>query len=567
MNLSVVLTKLEEALARIGLPAGPDSLLNHRTLLGILAGTAGALLGWILTEPFSEDFGFWRDFAILSGVGFFICMLIMSMESLLTSGVRGLIKHLLSAVLYCLVIVIPTVLVVKLLLMPSAAPPPKQNKVFILDTSGSMKGKSLETLKLAMNTFSNVIEQKNATQYVPLASISFDTDARVMTEPTTNYATFRAGVGRLEAEGLTNMPAAFELAEALITKYHLDAPAASASKNAPYTPVEVYFVTDGMPMIRPLHLPITRDQAMAVIQEGREKTLAAVQFFKDRGIPVNTIGAGEEFEPEFLQQISQQTGGKFVAARNIADLVRILEGMGNQVTLTGSPSTGSVKTATSRLIGWAIVGMAIGLTAALLRRPSGAAIGGIIYMPDVSSRALTYAIVGGLIGGALGALVFILIQMVLGALGVTSGLLNRLVGFTILGACVGFAVNYALAAAGRFFLVPLMGPQEGLALVIDKSPCTVGSSEAADLTIRGDALIRPMSAAFTFAQKGTSGGGETVTRVAVREQENVRVNGMPTRQAELKQGDRLTIGETEFRFTSAGIQGVFQGRNKFAAAQ
>lgn len=67
---------LERFLSSLGLPAGPDRAINHKTIVGLLAGLLGGFVGWLIPEPYHEDFSFWRDFFILVSVGFFVCLFV-----------------------------------------------------------------------------------------------------------------------------------------------------------------------------------------------------------------------------------------------------------------------------------------------------------------------------------------------------------------------------------------------------------------------------------------------------------------------------------------------------------
>lgn len=65
MSADKIASGIEGWLARHRIPAGPDALINRKTILGWLLEIWGALTGWELFEPGRERFGFLRDSWIL----------------------------------------------------------------------------------------------------------------------------------------------------------------------------------------------------------------------------------------------------------------------------------------------------------------------------------------------------------------------------------------------------------------------------------------------------------------------------------------------------------------------
>ena len=545
MNVNRFVTKVEKTLAQLGLPAGPDNLINHRVILGVVGGSLGALIGWLLTEPFQEDFSFWRDFLILSSVGFFVCLLIMSLESLFERDLKTVARNLLVSAAYSIVIIVPTVIVVKLLITPGATTIAPSTKVFVLDTSGSMEGAPLDALKKALNSYVTIVQQRGIGGSTKLGCVSFDTDARVISEPTTDYPAFKEKTNRLRADGLTNMPAGLEKALGLIGPQTSRGPAGAINKlrgsggkrKAGSRAAEVFLVSDGQPILRPL-LVRTQEELRKAINEAIEAVKQTASVYRQHGIAINTIGAGDQYNRSLMEEIAAMTGGTFVPADDIAQLVPIMQKFAEQGLAQASTGTGSALSFWSRGAGWALIGMAIGLCSSFLRRSSSKKFLGLIQLPEISPRMLIFALIGGLIGGGLGALFFDILQYGFSLVGVQSGVFNRLVGFLILGAFVGFFVNLAQAAAKKAWIRIRRGAGEGRLYVLDKSPMILGRSELVDIPIFLDLSITEKNLKLV-----TQDGGTEIDSLG---HENLRVNGLRTLRAELKHMDTFTVGSTEF---------------------
>ena len=90
LDLNAILVGIEKGLAKLGLPAGPDQWINHKTILGFILGAVGAVIGWVLTEPWHEDFGWLRDFLILTVVGCLIWVFVSSLDNLFEKSLRAI---------------------------------------------------------------------------------------------------------------------------------------------------------------------------------------------------------------------------------------------------------------------------------------------------------------------------------------------------------------------------------------------------------------------------------------------------------------------------------------------
>jgi hypothetical protein len=174
-----------------------------------------------------------------------------------------------------------------------------------------------------------------------------------------------------------------------------------------------------------------------------------------------------------------------------------------------------------RAIAWAIAACAIGLAVGAASRSG--------------QRALNGAI-GGAVGGFVGGFVFDYIE-----LSDTSGIPSRIVGLTLTGACVGLAIGLVEHARREHWLEIVSGGMAGKQFILYRDVTTIGSSPTCDIT-----LIKDPGIGAQHATLQTSGGvaelrsfGPSLT---------VQVNGTPTAQSRLSEGDLLQMGTTILRY-------------------
>lgn len=174
-----------------------------------------------------------------------------------------------------------------------------------------------------------------------------------------------------------------------------------------------------------------------------------------------------------------------------------------------------------RALGWAIFGVAIGVGEGLLIR---------------SWRRMLFGLVGGLAGGVLGSLAFVLVRQTLESPG-----FSRALGFTILGALLGLCIGLAPLAVSSFIgklRVISSGRNEGKEVLLDKAVIQIGRYDGCDLGLYGDKSIEPHHAEIRRDQQGY-----LIQPVA---NAPVRINGQPTIGPQrLQKGDRIGIGREE----------------------
>jgi len=174
-----------------------------------------------------------------------------------------------------------------------------------------------------------------------------------------------------------------------------------------------------------------------------------------------------------------------------------------------------------RAIAWAIAACAIGLAVGAASRSG--------------QRALNGAI-GGAVGGFIGGFVFDYID-----LSDTNTIPNRLVGLTLTGAFVGLAIGLVEHARREHWLEIVSGGMAGKQFILYRDVTTIGSSPTCDITLIKDAGIGAQHATLQ-----TSGGVAELRSFGPSLE--VQVNGTPTTQGRLSEGDLLQMGTTILRY-------------------
>jgi Mg-chelatase subunit ChlD len=509
VNIDGNLLGIEKRLASIGLPAGPDNVINHKALLGLIFGTLGALIGWILTEPHHENFTFWRDFLILATVGFMICFFIMLTDAVFERNLKAALHAARTSALYTLIIIVPAVLLTKFLFTPTqSVPNPFEKsgnllKVLVLDVSGSMAGDPLTTLKKAVQAYADLTERKDPSKRTRLACVVFSNDARVVSEPTNDLRSFSDKVSKVSASGGTNMAAGLSLAESIFRRVAIPDRWSAAQKDKP-SANEVIMVSDGKP-------------------DSVQPVLDSLSFFAAKGIPVHTVGAGSDYDRSLMERIASQTRGTFVPANDISMLVAVMEQFAVQGFTQAGADSGQKLGFASRILGWMLIGVSIGICAALPRK---------------SHRAITWGIIGGLAGGFIGSVLFGVLQSIFSFAGVGSGVVNRFIGFAVLGASVGFSIPLVESVLKPAWIRISEGNQTGRVVIVDKSPMTLGSGWNSDIRISDDPEIDGKHLSLTKV-------GEDL-EIECLSKQNLLVKGVKTGKAKVTHEETFMIGNTEF---------------------
>lgn len=161
--------------------------------------------------------------------------------------------------------------------------------------------------------------------------------------------------------------------------------------------------------------------------------------------------------------------------------------------------------------------------------------GGVVYgLIDRSGAKIKYGIFGGLIGAALGGMIFDPISFA-----TKTGGVSRAVGFGLLGLATGAAIGIVESALKDRWLYVASGPLAGKQFILYKPMTTIGSSQASDIYLFKDTSILPQHGIIELR------GAQTFIRSAG----TVFVSGAPVRnQRALQSGDLIQIGRYAFHF-------------------
>jgi len=246
-------------------------------------------------------------------------------------------------------------------------------------------------------------------------------------------------------------------------------------------------------------------------------------------------------------QVAIKTGGEILNFDNsishgdskklihVFERERVAESSPPPVVST-TPRRPSLAGALAVMAGWAIFGALVGCAEGLTRR---------------SWIALRNASLGGAIGGCLGGAVLVMMLSALppepGSQFAHAGWMGRLLGFVILGSCIGLwivLIERALSAV----LVVRSGRNEGREIFLDKRRMRLGRNDLLDIYLGGDSSIASHHATIRAEEGGHM--------LSVEDGAKVLVNDAAISNHRLQDGDRISIGNTklDYRHKSLGKQ-------------
>ena len=141
---------------------------------------------------------------------------------------------------------------------------------------------------------------------------------------------------------------------------------------------------------------------------------------------------------------------------------------------------------------------------------------------------------GGFIGG--------LLLEAIAQQGVAAQSATRGVGLVILGACIGSLLAVVSEIFVQARLLVLIGPKEGREYTLNRARTSVGSSDACDVYLPGDAGIERVHAYIRRDKQGL-----TVTPASSTARIAVDGRPIPPEGTPLPDGARVTIGRTVLR--------------------
>ena len=175
------------------------------------------------------------------------------------------------------------------------------------------------------------------------------------------------------------------------------------------------------------------------------------------------------------------------------------------------------------VVGWLVFGVLVGCAKGFTRK---------------SILALRNAAMGGAIGGLLGGLIVAIITVASvssSLVGLHDGWQGRLVGFTVLGSCIGLWIVIIERALSAILSV-VNGQYEGREIFLDKEEMRIGRSDALDIYLGGDPQISDHHA--TIRREGDS---HSITG----EGGDVQVGNSTVSRRQLQNGDTITLGKTQ----------------------
>lgn len=365
----------------------------------------------------------------------------------------------------------------------------------LLDCSGSMSGSKLAEMKQAAGEF----VQRQSQSHHQLAVVGFDDVARVaapLTEQTTSVLT---AVNGLQLGGGTNM------ADGLRT--------AAAALAAPADHKYVLLFTDGLPNSAPDTLSEASTclaQQIQVVAVGTGDADAAFLGQVTRNPSLVFPAAAGQFEHAFQQAekaierrqlvesapsgagimwgvvrigvwtllLAVGVGVALIAGQNLylhrpwltrAEGLRgglgsaaagFVAGAAGQALFSGTNDAPTALVLLGRIVGWALVGLLIG--AGIAR-----------FVPNLKPLR---GLIGGAVGGAMGAVGFLLLGLLVG------DLLARFFGAAVIGFCIGAMIALAETVFREAWLEVQYGPGEVRTVSLGRRPVTIGG-DAAQTTV------------------------------------------------------------------------------------
>jgi hypothetical protein len=204
-----------------------------------------------------------------------------------------------------------------------------------------------------------------------------------------------------------------------------------------------------------------------------------------------------------------------------------------------------VLTMLGRGMGWSLLGIAIGGCEGIAARSLG---------------KFSYGTIGGLLGGFIGGIFFELFIYLSRQTGAQTYLGNA-VGLIILGACIGALSGFVQTVFLPANVKVMRGWQEGREYPLDKPAVLIGREEHADIALFRDMKIEKRHCYI----KNVSGKYVLVNNGAPPEQ--TLVNEMPIAdQIELKDGDRIQLGNVVLKFQLRAAVNRARGRRSHQAA-
>ncbi len=176
----------------------------------------------------------------------------------------------------------------------------------------------------------------------------------------------------------------------------------------------------------------------------------------------------------------------------------------------------------ARALGWAAFGIFIGMVEGIRSR---------------SFAKIKNGIIGGFIGGFLGGLVF---EYSL-KLFVPDVLYARLLGFVVLGLCIGVFYGFVENKLAKASFYMLNGRYKGKEYLLNQRHMTIGKEEQSDVSLADYRMVAAKHATVNTKK-------DKVIIKDANSKGDIFVNDKRMIEAELKDGDVIRLGEAQFLF-------------------
>ncbi len=383
-----------------------------------------------------------------------------------------------------------------------------QAVVLLIDASGSMNGEKLQEVKTAAASF---VKRQDLDQN-RIAVVGFGSNVQIGTSLSGDSATVDNAIAQLNDGGSTAMDIGIQ--------------AATQELQSTSLPRNILLFTDGAPDSIPA-------------------TFASVQASQSQKVKIIAVATGDA-DTNFLTQLTGNpslvfyaNSGQFDSAFEQAEKIIY----GNQLVESGETGNYGLVYAALRIGGWTAI-LAIGTSLALLigqnyylRRSklltvrdgslgtigslvagiAAGAVGQMLFTPVagipivatigrlagwtilgtlvgggmsffVPNLALRRALVGGGVGGAIGAIGFLVVSAS------TGDLVGRLVGAAILGFFIGLMIALIEALSREAWLIVHWTAKEQTTISLGAKPVILGSSDNAHIYLRKDQGYPPITA-------------------------------------------------------------------------
>lgn len=368
----------------------------------LVAGLTGALLGWLIAEPWTSEYNTFRDFLLIFCASLGIA-LFLYLEQLLFHRRFNLLLNAIKWKPIYIYLLIGSITITAVFNQGSeriliGTDEQKEYRYLVLDTSSSMLGRPLKELKNAVTAYLETLQSSNSQDLV--GCIVFSSSAQELVAPTDQYQEIISSVKALRSGGGTNMTEGLNLARNKLSEGEINLPR------------EIVLFTDGDPN----NISAVRS---AVIQL--------------KEIPIHTIGAGSDYKKSMLREISETTGGQFYKADNIDDLTQVFQKIARQGLTEVSSNDNESMPFSKRALGWSFLGLCIGLAVIFGKRSQEMLPSGFGFI-----ETLSIGLIGGLVGGFLGSCALVTLANLF-----PTGPPARASGFAFLGLTIAVALYLA----------------------------------------------------------------------------------------------------------------------------